>query len=302
MSAGEVLTPSSDPADGEMEMSPDAGGWGRLRRSPTFLLAASLVTVMMAVALLPDLFAGLFGNGDPRRCDLALSGMGATPGHPFGFDMQGCDLYANVIHGARASISVGVLVTVASSAVAIVLGTLAGFYGRWLDGILSRLIDVFMGFPFMLGALVVLIAFPSGSIWSVSLTLTLFGWPTLTRLMRSTVLSVRELDYVTAGRALGATDLRLMVRHVIPNAVSPLIVLAALTVGTVIVAESALTYLGVGLHAPAISWGLQLSLAQNDFQSHPHLLVYPSLFLSVTVLSFILLGDSLREALDPRSR
>jgi ABC-type dipeptide/oligopeptide/nickel transport system permease subunit len=278
------------------------GAWARLRRSPSFLVAAALVLAMLLLAALPQVFAGLFGNGDPRACDLAVSGLGPQTGHPFGFDMQGCDLFANVIHGARTSISVGLLVTLASLAIALLVGTLAGFYGGAVDGVLSRLIDVFMGFPFLLGALVVLIAFPSGSIWSVSLTLTLFGWPILTRLMRSTVLSVRELDYVTAARAIGATNLRLMLRHVIPNAVGPVVVLAALTVGTVIVAESSLTYLGVGLHSPAISWGLQLSTAQNDFQTHPHLLLFPSAFLSATVLSFILLGDSLREAFDPRSR
>lgn len=282
---------------------PDSrGGWARLRRAPTFIVAAVLVTVMVVLAVIPAPVARLFGNGDPRACDLGRSGLGPTSGYPFGFDMQGCDLYANVVHGARASISVGLLVTLSSFAVALLLGTLAGFFGGAVDGVLSRLIDVFMGFPFLLGALVVLIAFPSGSIWSVSLTLTLFGWPTLTRLMRSSVLSVRELDYVTASRALGATNLRIMFRHVVPNAVGPVIVLAALTVGTVIVAESSLTYLGVGLHSPTISWGLQLSLAQNDFQSHPHLLLFPSAFLSITVLSFILLGDSLREALDPRAR
>lgn len=300
MSVADVVT---DPATtGNAGSRAPRGGWSRLRRSPTFLAAAMLVALMVLLAALPGPFAGLFGNGDPRACDLSRSGLAPRAGHPFGFDMQGCDLYANVIHGARASVSVGLLVTAASLAVAVLLGTVSGFYGGVVDAVLSRLVDVFMGFPFLLGALVVLIAFPSGSIWSVSLTLTLFGWPTLTRLMRSTVLSVRELDYVTAGRALGATDLRLMLRHVVPNAIGPVIVLAALTVGTVIVAESSLTYLGVGLHSPSISWGLQLSQAQNDFRSHPHLLLFPSAFLSVTVLSFLLLGDSLREILDPRAR
>jgi oligopeptide transport system permease protein len=124
----------------------------------------------------------------------------------------------------------------------------------------------------------------------------------MTRLMRSTVLSVKQMDYVTAARGLGASDWRIIRKHILPNAIAPVIVIATITIGSVIVAEASLTFLGVGLQAPAISWGLQLANAQNNFQTHPHLLLYPSIFLSVTVLSFILLGDVIRDALDPRLR
>lgn len=279
-----------------------ADAWHDLRRNPIFVVAATVVLLMLLMAAFPQAFAGWFGHGDPRVCELGDSGHGPSGGHPFGFDMQGCDVYANVVYGARASISVGVLVTAMSFLLALTLGSLSGFYGRVVDALISRLTDIFFGFPFILGALVVLTSFNTRNVWTVSLVLALFGWPTMTRLMRSTVLSVRQMDYVTAARGLGASDWRIIRRHILPNAIAPVIVIATITIGTVIVAEASLTFLGVGLQAPAISWGLQLSTAQNDFQTHPHLLIYPSIFLSVTVLSFIILGDVIRDALDPRLR
>jgi oligopeptide transport system permease protein len=279
-----------------------ADAWHDLRRNPVFLIAGFIVVLMIALAAFPGLFAGWFGHGNPRVCPLGRSGDGSSAGHPFGFDMQGCDVYANVIYGARASVSVGVLVTAMSLVLALTLGSLAGYYGRIIDTLLSRLTDIFFGFPFILGALVVLTSFNTRNVWTVSLVLALFGWPTMTRLMRSTVLSVKQMDYVTAARGLGANDWRIIRKHIMPNAIAPVIVIATITVGTVIVAEASLTFLGVGLQAPSISWGLQLANAQNNFQTRPHLLVYPSIFLSVTVLSFILLGDVIRDALDPRLR
>jgi len=279
-----------------------SAAWAELRRNPMFLVPAAVLLVIVAMALVPQAFAGWFGHGDPRRCDLIDSNGGSTSGHPFGFDRQGCDVYANVVHGARASISVGILVTVLSLAIALVLGSLAGYRGRLVDVVVSRLTDVFFGFPFILGALVVLTSVGDRTIWSVSLVLAMFNWPVLTRLMRSTVLSVKNMDYVLAARALGATDRRILRHHVLPNAIAPVIVIATIGTGGVIVAEASLTFLGIGLEPPAISWGLQLSNARVGFQQHPHLLVYPGLFLSLTVLSFILLGDAVRDALDPKLR
>ncbi|WP_129668220.1 ABC transporter permease [Phytoactinopolyspora endophytica] len=295
-------------APGGAAAQPDRGAtllgdaWQDLRRNPVFLISGFFVLLMVVMAVFPGLFAGWFGNGSPRVCDLSRSGDGPTSGHPFGFDKQGCDVYANVIHGARASISVGLLVTVFSLVIAVVLGAVAGYHGRWLDALVSRITDVFFGFPFILGALVVLNSMNNRNIWTVSLVLALFGWPTMTRVMRSSVLSVKQLDYVQAARGLGAGSWWLLRRHILPNSIAPVMVMATIAVGTAIVAEAVLTFLGVGLQAPAISWGLQLSNAQTDFQIAPHLLIYPSIFLSVTVLSFIVLGDVIRDAFDPRLR
>ncbi|SDT55788.1 oligopeptide transport system permease protein [Jiangella sp. DSM 45060] len=276
--------------------------WRELRRRPLFIVASLLVMLLIVVAIAPQLFAGWFGNGDPRVCDLSRSIEGPASGHPFGFDKQGCDVYANVVYGARASISVGVLVTALTLALALVLGSLAGFFGRVVDAVVSRFADVFFGFPFLLGALVVLTAFEARSIWTVALVLALFRWPSMTRVMRSSVIQVRDMDYVRASVGLGGSRLWLLRRHVLPNAITPIMVMVTLDIGTVIVVESTLTFLGVGLQAPAISWGLQLSNASTDFAAAPHLLIFPSLFLSLTVLSFIVLGDLIRDALDPRLR
>lgn len=272
----------------------------RLFRQPLFWAASAGAVAMMAIALCPWAFAGLFGHGDPRVCDLANSGAGPRSGHPFGFDIQGCDAYANVIYGARSSLSVGLLVTGLSAVAAIVLGSASGYYGRVIDAIVSRAADVFFGFPFLLGAVVILSTFRFRGILAVSLTLALFTWPVLMRLMRSSVLEVRDANYVLGVRSLGASDLWIIRRHVIPNAIAPVIVISAITTGTVIAAEAALSFLGVGLQYPAISWGLQLASAQQTFQTHPHLLLFPGAFLSVTVLSFIVLGDALQTAMDPK--
>jgi oligopeptide transport system permease protein len=272
----------------------------RLLRRPNFVIAALIVLIMVLIAIVPQAFAGWFGHGNPRACDLANSAGGPASGHPFGFDKQGCDVYANVIYGTRDSISIGLLASVFSLVLAVVLGSVSAYYLGVTDAIVSRLADVFFGFPFLLGALVLLTALKSHDVWTVSLALALFTWPTLTRLMRASMLSAKEHDFVLAARSLGASDWRLIRRHLLPNALAPVIVISAIGIGGVIAAEATLTFLGVGLQQPAISWGLQLSDAQSDFQVHPHLLIFPALFLSVTVFSFIVLGDALEDLLDPR--
>ena len=275
--------------------------WSRLSRRPLFWLAFSIAAVLVLVAIAPGAFAGWFGHGDPLACNLADSARGPGNGHPFGFDIQGCDVYANVVYGARDSISIGLLVTALSLLVAVPLGCLAGYYGRLIDALLSRVADIFFGFPFLLGAVVILSTFRLRDVASVSVTLALFVWPVLARLMRASVLQVKQLDYVAAARSLGASDARIIRHHILPNAIAPVIVISTITVGSVIAAEAALTFLGVGLQYPAISWGLQLAQAQTNFQQHPHLLIFPGLFLSATVFSFILLGETLQNALDGRA-
>jgi ABC-type dipeptide/oligopeptide/nickel transport system permease subunit len=274
--------------------------WRGLVRRTSFWVPAGILALLCVIALFPSLFAGIFGNGDPRVCDLGSSGKAPADGHPFGFDLQGCDVYSNVIYGTQASISIGVLTTILAVLIAIVVGTAAGLYGGWLDWVLSRITDIFLGFPFILGAVVVLNTIGDRSVLSISLVLAMLGWGTMARIVRGSVRSVRGADFVLAARTMGLGTWRVVTKYVLPNSLAPLVVVATITVGATIVAESSLTFLGIGLKAPAISWGLQLARAASQFQNSPHLLIFPAAFLAVTVLSIITLGDSLRAALDPR--
>jgi len=217
--------------------------------------------------------------------------------------VQGCDYYARTIWGARVSITIGVLVTAASTLIAVVLGSIAGYYGGIVDTLIARLTDIWFAIPTILGGIVILRSiFSTRGLLQVSLVLIVLGWPTMLRLVRSAVMATREMDYVDAARALGVRNFRIIRRHILPNAVAPVIVYATITVGVIISAEAALSFLGVGLQLPAISWGLMISVAQNRILTAPHLLLFPGAFLSVTVFSFILMGDALRDALDPRLR
>lgn len=276
--------------------------WRTLLRAPGVVVPGAVVLLLVLVALLPGAVAGLFGHGDPRVCDLLRSGQGPAAGHPFGFDLQGCDVFANVVYGTRSSLAVGLLGTLSALLVAVVVGALAGWFGGLVDTVLSRVTDVFLGFPFLLGAIILLTTLRARTVVSVALTLGLFGWPPLARLVRSSVRGLRETEFVLAARTLGLSQWRILRRYVLPNALGPVLAVATVTIGGVIVAESSLTFLGVGLQQPAISWGLQLAAAQHAFSRSPHLLLFPALFLSATVLAVTSLGDALRSALDPRGR
>ncbi len=217
--------------------------WRQLRRNPLFLGPAVVIAVFAVMAVVP----GLFTRADPRACDLSHSLLRPSARHWFGYDLQGCDYYAKVIHGARVSMTIGIATVAGTALVAVVLGTLAGFYGGIVDTLIARVTDVWFALPTFLGAIVVLSVLGGNGLPQLTLVLVVFGWPTMTRLMRSAVLVVRDMEYVTAARALGAGDVRLMVRHVLPNAVTPVIVYGAIRVGIVIAAEATLSFLGLGL-------------------------------------------------------
>lgn len=282
--------------DGGRQASLWSDAWRQLRRSPVFLIFAGIIALVILIAIFPQLFT----NADPRACNLSNSLTRPTRGHIFGYDLQGCDYYARVIYGTRVSISIGLLVTTGATLVALILGALAGYYAGFWDTLLARIADIWFAIPFILAGIVFLSVLGEKGLGQVSLVLVVFGWPTMFRLLRSSILSIKQMDYVRAARALGASDLRIIVRHILPNAIAPVIVYATITIGIVIAAEATLSFLGVGLQLPAISWGLMISIAQNRIIQAPHLLLFPGLFLSVTVLAFIMLGDALREAFDPK--
>lgn len=273
--------------------------WHELRRRWLFWGSAAVLALVTVMAVAPRLFTS---TGVNEGCDANDAKLGPSGDHWFGTDLAGCDYYAHVVHGARPTLLIGVAVTVFALLIALLFGLLAGYYGGIVDALIARLTDVFFGLPFVLGATVILVAFPSHGVWAMTLVLVLLGWTTMIRIMRGQVISVRDADYVQAARLLGASDRRIMIRHILPNAIAPVIVVATLNVGHVIVGEATLDFLGVGLQYPEVSWGLQLNQAKDSFVDHPHLLIFPALFLSATVLSFLMLGDAVRDALDPKLR
>ncbi|WP_433478916.1 ABC transporter permease [Spirillospora sp. CA-142024] len=273
--------------------------WHDLRRRWIFWGSVAILGLVTVMAAVPRLFTS---RGVNEGCDPNDAKLGPSGDHWFGTDLAGCDYYAHVVHGARPTLLIGVAVTVFALLIALVFGLLAGYYGGILDTLIARLTDIFFGLPFVLGATVILVAFPSHGVWAMTLVLVLLGWTTMIRIMRGQVISVRDADYVQAARLLGASDGRIMTRHILPNAIAPVIVVATLNVGHVIVGEATLDFLGVGLQYPEVSWGLQLNQAKDSFIDHPHLLIFPAVFLSATVLSFLMLGDAVRDALDPKLR
>ena len=293
LQATDALTASSEPSS----LWQDA--WRSLRRNPIFIVSAVLILLVLFVAFFP----GVLTKEDPGYCVLRRSLGGPIDGHPWGFDKQGCDVFARVMYGAKASVTVGVATTLLVVLVGGTFGALAGFYGGIFDSILSRITDIFFALPLVLGAIIVLQQFKkSESVYQVVVVLALFGWPQMARIVRGAVISVKNADFITASTALGATRFKTLTRHVIPNALAPMIVTATVALGTYIVAEATLSFLGLGLPGTVRSWGADIAVAQNSIRDAPMILFYPSLALALTVLSFILLGDAVREALDPKAR
>jgi oligopeptide transport system permease protein len=273
--------------------------WNNLRRRPLFWVSAALILLVVVVAAFPRLFTSV----DPRFCELGNSLAGPSAGHPFGYDFQGCDIYARTIYGARASVSVGVLATLMVVVLGAIVGAIGGFYGGWFDSVLSRVTDIFFAVPLVLAAVVIMQMFKENrNIVTVVLVLAVFGWPQIARITRGAVMSVKNADFITAAKALGASRLATLARHVMPNAAAPIIVTATVSLGIFIVAEATLSFLGIGLPPEVTSWGADISKAQRSLRNQPSVLFYPAGALALTVLSFIMMGDAVRDALDPKAR
>lgn len=276
--------------------------WLDLRRSPIFWIALVLAVVVLLMAAVPSLFT----SADPGACALSRKFAGPSGGAIFGFDFQGCDIYARTVHGARDSLIVGVFATLIAGAIGLLVGLAAGYFGGWLDALLSRFVDVMLGIPFLLGAIVLAKRLSSDpaddGLLAVTLTLGLLGWTTAARVMRSAVIAAKNQDYVAAARMLGAGPGRLMFRHILPNAVGPFIVVLTILLGINIASEATLSYLGVGLKGDAISWGIAIAQSGPYVRTNAAPLMWPALFLAATVLAFIMLGDAIRDAFDPKLR
>lgn len=282
--------------------------WRILRRRWLFWLSLSIIVFFIGMAVFPGLYVWPSpGPDDPSglNCFLREAEMPPSSGHWFGTDVQGCDYYAQVTHGARVSLVVALFATLITLSVGIVLGSLAGYYGGFIDTVVSRVADGFFALPYLVGAILVLSVLTSQEgrqTWHVAVAIGFLGWPAIVRLYRSTVLQVKNLEYVQAARALGASDGRIIFRHILPNAIAPTLVYATIGMGAVISVEATLSFLGIGLPIDSISWGIMVNEAGTRIQNHPHLLLFPGGYLVVASLGFVLMGEQLREAFDPRFR
>jgi peptide/nickel transport system permease protein/oligopeptide transport system permease protein len=289
--------------------------WYRFRRNKLALISIGWLILLIILATTAGLWVPQhFGSPNyipSGQAILTRQFLSPSLAHPMGTDDLGRDLFSRVIYGARTSLTVGFLAVLVSVIIGLLLGALSGYYGGATDAVIMRLADVFLAFPYILFAMVILVAVPASdrtTITPVVITIGVLGWPSIARVFRSSILSVKENDYVDAGRALGAGDGRLIMRHILPNAIAPITVYATMSVGGAILTEAALSYLGLGiLYDPvsnpyAVSWGRMIADGQGYLQSNPWIVIWPGLAIVTTVLAFTLLGDGIRDALDVKMK
>ncbi len=268
--------------------------WQRLRRNRMAMAGAIIVLVMFVLAVA----APLLGR-DPGAIDIAQRLQAPGWSHPLGTDDLGRDVLTRILYGARISLLVGFVAVGIATGIGILLGALAGYYGRWVDALLMRFVDIMLCFPTFFLILAV-IAFLDPSIWNIMIIIGLTGWMGVARLVRAEFMSLRERDFVLAARAVGADDARIIFRHILPNALSPVLVSVTLGVAGAILTESALSFLGIGVQPPTPSWGNMLITGKQTLGTAWWMSVFPGVAILITVLGYNLLGEGIRDALDPR--
>ncbi len=313
-SAGGFDAGGWEPAGGAFARSPWRLFWRRLRRDRVALVSLGFIALLVMVAIAAPLIVQIAGVPgpyvqNPNALDAFGSPTGPSAVHPFGVDQLGRDVFARVLYGARTSLEVGVIGTAIATAIGTVVGLLAGFYRGLTDTLLSRLTDVVLCFPVLLvglglGAACSVRGCVKGAIQpgvsTIVAIVALFNWTYIARIARGQVLSLREREFVEAARSLGASNARIVFREILPNLTAPLIVYASLLIPANILLEAALSFLGVGVRAPAASWGQMLADATPIFNTAWWYMLFPGLALLLTVLAFNLLGDGLQDALNPR--
>jgi peptide/nickel transport system permease protein len=262
--------------------------------------------VLIGLLFLVAIFAPLIAPYDPYQQNLLGTGVDATQAGPsskhlFGVDLVGRDQFSRVVYGSRIAVLVGLTSIIMAVLIGVVLGALAGYFGKAWDTVIMRTADVFFAFPLLIGAILILTVTGQG-VLPVILALAIFSWATIARLLRSSILSIRESEYVEAARSLGASRWRIVTRHILPNSLAPVLVFATFNVGTAVVAEAALSFLGVGVKADVPEWGNMIAVGRGFVGFKDFLWLFPSLAVVFTVLGFIFAGDGLRDALDPKLR
>lgn len=288
--------------------------WRRFRRDRLAVASLAFAAMLIVVAIAAPLIVSLLGLPGPNVQNPGLTNafgnpLGPSLAHPFGVDPLGRDVASRVIYGTRVSLIVGVLGTAIAAALGTIVGMLAGYYRGFMDTLLSRMVDVVLAIPVLmlglgLGAACAVRGCLGGHIHSglgvILFLIALVNWTYIARIVRGTVLSLREQEFVTAARAQGASDVRIMTREILPNLLAPLIVYSSLLIPQNILLEAALSFLGVGVHAPTVSWGQMIAAATPIFNTAWWYMAFPGLALLLTVLAFNLLGDGLQDALNPR--
>jgi ABC-type dipeptide/oligopeptide/nickel transport system permease subunit len=268
--------------------------WRRFRQNKLAVIGLAFIVLLILTAVFAPAVA---------PSDFTERGGGFREGpsgaHWFGTDNIGRDVFSRVVYGARVSLKIGILATSISLTIGILLGAVAGFFGSALDNLIMRITDIFLSIPYIVLAVAIAALF-GRSENSVILVLGLTGWLAITRIVRASFLSLKELEYVEAARALGFTRTRIMFRHVLPNALAPIIVYGTIAIGSVILAEAALSFLGVGPQPPSPAWGLMVAEGKRNIANAPHLLFFPGGAIFLTVLAFVFVGDGLHDALDPK--
>jgi len=276
--------------------------WKRFRRHPGALAGATVLGLLILCAILVQ-----FSPYDSERSDMANRYQPPSWEHPFGTDALGRDLLTRVLYGSRISLAVGLLAVFITLLIGIPVGAIAGFFGGWLDNVLMRITDATLAFPsllilIMLSAIMREVEFPlieRNSASTIAMVIGILGWMTNARLVRASFLAIREMDFVTSARALGASNLGIMMIEILPNALGPVIVESTLGMAWAIITESGLSYLGFGVRLPTPSWGNILGDAQDKMTLYPWLAIFPGLMIFLTVISINYIGDGLRDALDP---
>ena len=276
--------------------------WKRFRRHPGAVIGA----IVLAILILAAIFANL-SPYDPEKSDIKNRFQPPSLQHPFGTDGLGRDLMTRALYGGRVSMSVGLMVVAITISIGVPVGSIAGFYGGWIDTILMGIIDATLSLPslmfmILLSAILRETDLPfvkSNSVMTIAVVLGVLSWPTVARLVRAVFLTVRELEYVKAAEALGASDSRIILREVLPNGFGPIIVESTLGMGYAIMEESGLSFLGFGIMPPTPSWGNMLNDAQAHLTQYPWLAIFPGLMIFLTIISVNYIGDGLRDALDP---
>jgi peptide/nickel transport system permease protein len=272
--------------------------WRRFRRHRLALLGALVLGLVVGVCVIAPL---LVPESAANRVDPSHFRAPPSPTHPFGNDDVGRDILWRTVYGGRISLAIGALSIALAMSIGVVLGSVAGYYGRWTDSLIMRLTDAMLSMPSLL-LLIVLTRILGASVPTIILVIGLLNWMQVTRIVRANVLSLKEQDFVLAARAMGVTDRLIIFRHVLPNTLAPVVVAATLGVGYAIILEASASFLGLGVQPPTASWGSMLYRAQGLMIQAPWVAIFPGLMILLTVMAINFLGDGLRDALDPRAR